>query len=125
MRCFVLERVRGIEPLSPVWKTGVIPVYDTRLFFISVYSIIDLSKMSTSYLMYESQPHYHQPFFVDFGLFNSYQLHHVCGLWLRQVPLHHRGQTRQRKNPPPLCAFWWFYRGDTSNAIFPSQNKKS
>ena len=26
----ILERVRGIEPLAPVWKTGVLPLYDTR-----------------------------------------------------------------------------------------------
>ncbi len=29
--CFILERVRGIGPLSSAWKAEVIPVYDTRL----------------------------------------------------------------------------------------------
>lgn len=30
--CFdcVLERVRGIEPRPTVWKTAVLPLYDTR-----------------------------------------------------------------------------------------------
>lgn len=30
MGCFVLERVRGIEPLPPAWKARVLPLYDTR-----------------------------------------------------------------------------------------------
>lgn len=29
---FLFERVGGIEPPAPVWKTGVLPLYDTRLF---------------------------------------------------------------------------------------------
>ena len=28
------ERVGGIEPPTPVWKTGVLPLYDTRIIFI-------------------------------------------------------------------------------------------
>src|SRR3989344_4258425 len=34
MRMFLIKyskRVRGIEPLAPVWKTGVLPLYDTRI----------------------------------------------------------------------------------------------
>ena len=32
---FVIEkRVGGIEPPTPVWKTGVLPLYDTRIIFI-------------------------------------------------------------------------------------------
>jgi hypothetical protein len=26
----ILERVRGVEPLSTAWKAVVIPIYDTR-----------------------------------------------------------------------------------------------
>ena len=29
--CMIMERVRGIEPLSSAWKAEVIPVYDTRV----------------------------------------------------------------------------------------------
>ncbi len=28
----ILERVRGIEPLSSAWKAEVMPLYDTRIF---------------------------------------------------------------------------------------------
>ena len=28
-----LERVVGIEPTFPAWKAGVLPIYDTRIFF--------------------------------------------------------------------------------------------
>ncbi len=35
----ILERVRGIEPLAPVWKTGVLPLYDTRTVFFDLYEI--------------------------------------------------------------------------------------
>ena len=27
-----LERVNGIEPSSPAWEAGVMPLYDTRLY---------------------------------------------------------------------------------------------
>lgn len=30
---FMLERVRGVEPLSLAWKAKVIPIYDTRIKF--------------------------------------------------------------------------------------------
>ena len=30
------ERVGGIEPPTPVWKTGVLPLYDTRVCFIDL-----------------------------------------------------------------------------------------
>ena len=28
-----MERVRGVEPLSPDWQPGVMPLYDTRVWF--------------------------------------------------------------------------------------------
>ncbi len=28
----ILERVRGVEPLSSAWKAEVIPLYDTRAY---------------------------------------------------------------------------------------------
>ena len=28
-----MERVVGIEPTFPAWKAGVLPIYDTRIFF--------------------------------------------------------------------------------------------
>ena len=31
----LLERVAGIEPASSAWKAEVLPLYHTRLFFIS------------------------------------------------------------------------------------------
>ena len=30
-----MERVVGIEPTFPAWKAGVLPIYDTRIFFLS------------------------------------------------------------------------------------------
>lgn len=30
MPVFLLERVRGVEPLSSAWKAEVMPIYDTR-----------------------------------------------------------------------------------------------
>ena len=35
---FTLERVRRIELLSLAWKAKVIPLYDTRLFFRTLYT---------------------------------------------------------------------------------------
>ena len=32
MSCQILERVRGIGPLSLAWKAKVMPLYDTRIF---------------------------------------------------------------------------------------------
>ena len=29
-----MERVVGIEPTLPAWKAGVLPIYDTRIFFL-------------------------------------------------------------------------------------------
>ncbi len=30
-----MERVAGVEPASPAWEAGVIPIYDTRLYTIN------------------------------------------------------------------------------------------
>ena len=30
----LMERVVGIEPTFPAWKAGVLPIYDTRIFYL-------------------------------------------------------------------------------------------
>ena len=31
-----MERVVGIEPTFPAWKAGVLPIYDTRIFYFLI-----------------------------------------------------------------------------------------
>ena len=35
----MLERARGVEPLSQLWKSWVMPLYDARIFFVGLLGI--------------------------------------------------------------------------------------
>ena len=35
-----MERVVGIEPTFPAWKAGVLPIYDTRIFFLIIINFV-------------------------------------------------------------------------------------
>ena len=48
-----MERVVGIEPTFPAWKAGVLPIYDTRIFFKPLLTSHYFVNFVTSLLTYD------------------------------------------------------------------------